>query len=72
MTPDICILFTITDMESLYRCAVKVDELKLPKDCIKYWREPENMEVLKALLPSHVLSAGRIVDVETIFEIVTV
>ena len=71
MTPDICILFTMTDGSALYRCAVKIDNNKLPNgfETVQYWAEEENAEALRKLLPSHVASIGNVVGVEEIFEL---
>jgi len=72
MSPEICILFTLTDGHALYRCAVKIDANALPSgaETVQYFREPENELALTSLLPEHVRSVGKIVDVEEIFEIV--
>ena len=51
------------------QCALKVKRAALPGDCMEYPMEPENREMIRALLPLHVRSCGPVVAVDEIFEI---
>lgn len=54
--------------ENLLRCAIKI-RLKPDEQFDREYLE-ENRELIKAHLPAHVASAGPIVQVEQIFEVV--
>ncbi len=40
----------------------------LPEDCLDYPMEPENRQIIHALLPEHVRDVGPIVEIVEIFE----
>ncbi|RLI53386.1 MAG: hypothetical protein DRP09_15835 [Candidatus Thorarchaeota archaeon] len=69
----VCFLITVCNVSDLewVKCALKVniDALSNDMDIIHYPLEPENREVLHGLLPLHVRNVGKIVDVETIFDV---
>lgn len=70
MGSDICFLITVLYNDKLLRCALKIDRDKLGGDVAEYPMEPENRLKLHALLPLHVQSCGKIVDVDTsLFEV---
>ena len=62
-------LITILCEDTLLRCALQVRRDALPGDCAEYPMEPENRQVIHALLPPHVRTCGPIVAVEDLFEI---
>lgn len=69
MTNDIVFLISITNGDFLYRVALKIKRDMLG-DAAEYPLEPENKEKIMKLLPLHVRSCGKIVEVEEIFEVV--
>jgi hypothetical protein len=64
-------LISISTGEYLLKVALRVNSsfFKSP-DVWQYPMEPENKEVFMRLLPSHCRSAGSIVEIEPIFELV--
>ena len=60
-----CFLITILYNDTLLRCALKVNRDELSGDIVSYPMEPENREKLRELLPLHVRSCGKIVEVDT-------
>ena len=71
MSDEINFLITMTNGDYLLKVALGVSSPgnKLKRDCIECPMEPENKEQLFNLLPNHLKSFGKIVDVETIFDI---
>ena len=67
MSSDKNILITTIHGDQLLKIAVKTESLTF--DEIRYWREPENLEKIKALIPAHCLGGG-IVEIEDIFDVV--
>ena len=69
MSEDICLLITLVQRGThLIRCALKVKKSELPYN--NYYLEQENKDAIRKFLPSHV--GGRIVEVQEIFEVVSV
>jgi len=68
MSPDSCYLITLLDRKcnGLIHVALKAEEY------IVFCGEPEGKERLAAMLPPHIRSIGKIVDVKDIFDVVDV
>jgi hypothetical protein len=64
-----CFLLTILYHDTLLKVALKVQSEALTGDCDEFPMEAENRKQLWDLLPEHVQSCGKIVDVESIFEV---
>jgi len=65
------LLITICTRDNrLLRVALKYKTDSLPCECTLYPMEPPHMILLTDLLPLHVQTAGKIVDVEEIFDAV--
>lgn len=63
------LLITICTRDNrLLRVALKYKTDSLPCECTMYPMEPCHMERLTDLFPLHVQTAGKVVDVEEIFE----
>ncbi|KKM01836.1 hypothetical protein LCGC14_1790470 [marine sediment metagenome] len=70
MSEYVCFLITVLmESDSLVTCALKVKSDDLSEDCIGYPMEEENKATLWDLLPPHVQSIGKIVEVKEIFEV---
>lgn len=69
MDDSICFLIIIYYNGELLRCALKIEAIKLTRDCIEFPSEPESRKELNNLLPSYMRNAGEIVEVQEIFEI---
>jgi len=69
MGNDINWIITILYRDKLLRCALKIPEGIISNDCKQYPMEPENREIIHDLLPLHVKSCGKIMEIEKIFEI---
>ena len=68
MSNDITFLITLLNGEFLLRVSLKVSRDDLEGDVDQYPMEPENKQQLWDLLPPHVQSCGKIVEVDTIFD----
>ena len=66
MSPYKSLLITTIHGDQLVKIAIRTDELSF--DEIKYWREPENLEKIKSLIPAHCIGGG-IVEIEDLFDI---
>jgi len=71
MSEYISFLITLFDEQEsrLIRCALKAKRDLFNEDCIQYPMEPENKMQFFKLLPFHVRSIGRIVDIVEIFDV---
>ena len=70
MGEHVCFLITVLlESDSLVRCALSVKRDDLSYDCIRYPMESNNRILLWKLLPSHVQSIGKIVEIKEIFEV---
>lgn len=70
MGSSICWLITLLGADdTLLRVALSVEREKLSDDIIEYPMEIENREKISKMLPVHCQTAGRIVNVERIFEV---
>lgn len=69
MNNDINLLITMSNGEFLLKIAIKLPADKLSEDVLDYPLEPENKEKIFNWLPNHCQSFGKIVEVESLFEI---
>ena len=69
MDNKINLLITLSDGSRLLKVALKLTP-QMIDDIMPYYLEPENKERLKKLLPLYCQTAGNIVDVQEIFEVI--
>ena len=72
MSPYISWIVSILYNGTVLKCALSVHRDVLKGDCAEYPLEPENREQIHSLLPKHVQSCGKVIDVEEIFDVHTV
>ena len=69
MSEYTCLLITICTRDNrLLRVALKYKTDSLPCECTSYPMESVHRELLSDMLPLHVQTAGKIVNVEDIFD----
>lgn len=69
MNDEICWLITLLYNNQLLRVALKVKQIHVTEDMVKFPLEPENLKLIHRLLPSDLKEYGPIVQVEEIFDI---
>lgn len=62
-------LITLLCEDQLMKCALRVNRDDIDESVYAYPMEPESREAIRGLLPSHVQSLGKIVDIAEIFEV---
>lgn len=69
MGDQVSFLITLCSGNYLVRCGLKVKTNQISSKTIEFYNETKSREELYELLPEHVKSFGKIVDVERIFDI---
>lgn len=70
MSEERSFLIWITNGDVLYKVALKVRSKMLTGDAAEFRLEPENREQFNKLLPPHVQSCGKIIQIDEIFEVI--
>ena len=60
---------SIVQNATLLWCAIKLESGAVSEDVIDNYMEPENRDILHALLPGHLRACGPIVSVEPLFDV---
>lgn len=69
MTSESCFLIALLHNGTLLWCAIKLESGAVSEDVIDNYMEPENRDILHALLPWHLRECGPIVSVEPLLDV---